>query len=65
MGAMGLPVILSVLQEDREDVELIKGALEVLHLSVLLPPQQQQVQQVQGEVGRLYHMGDSILALEY
>lgn len=34
---MGLPVLLSVLTEDRDDLELLKGALEVLHLSVALP----------------------------
>ncbi|KAF8066204.1 ycf42 [Scenedesmus sp. PABB004] len=38
MGNMGLPVLLSVLQEDRDDAELLKGALEVLQLSVALPP---------------------------
>ncbi|CAI7920893.1 unnamed protein product, partial [Closterium sp. NIES-53] len=30
LGAMGIPVLLSVLREDREDVDLIRGALEVL-----------------------------------
>lgn len=34
---MGLPVLLAVLQEDRDDVELLKGALEVLQLAVALP----------------------------
>jgi hypothetical protein len=34
---MGLPVLLSVLQEDRDDLELLKGALEVLQLAVTLP----------------------------
>jgi hypothetical protein len=34
---MGLPVLLAVLQEDRDDVELLKGALEVLQLTVALP----------------------------
>jgi hypothetical protein len=34
---MGLPVLLSVLAEDRDDLELLKGALEVLQLSVALP----------------------------
>eukprot|EP00883_Tetradesmus_obliquus_P001778 jgi/Sobl393_1/11873/SZX62368.1 len=37
MGAMGLPVLLAVLQEDRDDLELLKGALEVLQLTVALP----------------------------
>jgi hypothetical protein len=37
MGAMGLPVVLAVLQEDRDDLELLKGALEVLQLTVALP----------------------------
>lgn len=52
---MGLPVLLSVLAEDRDDLELLKGALEVLQLSVALPggatPQQLQDSQ---EVGVLY-----------
>lgn len=54
MGTMGLPVVLSVLQEDRDDLELLKGALEVLHLSVALPEhaQQQQDRQLQVEVSR-------------
>ncbi|GJP49102.1 hypothetical protein CLOM_g8362 [Closterium sp. NIES-68] len=30
LGAMGIPVLLSVLREDREDVDLVRGALEVL-----------------------------------
>jgi hypothetical protein len=34
---MGLPVLLSVLTEDRDDLDLLKGALEVLQLSVALP----------------------------
>lgn len=60
MGTMGLPVLLSVLQEDRDDLELLKGALEVLQLSVALPDnahqQQQQQRQQQGEVriGKCY-----------
>uniref|UniRef100_A0A1D1XF58 Golgin candidate 6 n=1 Tax=Anthurium amnicola TaxID=1678845 RepID=A0A1D1XF58_9ARAE len=29
-GAMGLPVILSVLKEERDDVEMVRGALETL-----------------------------------
>ncbi|GJN34849.1 hypothetical protein PR202_gb23548 [Eleusine coracana subsp. coracana] len=29
-GAMGFPVLLNVLKEDREDVELVRGALETL-----------------------------------
>ena len=33
MGTMGLPVLISVLQEDRDDLELLQGALEVLYLS--------------------------------
>jgi hypothetical protein len=37
ISAMGLPVLLSVLAEDRDDLELLKGALEVLQLSVALP----------------------------
>ncbi|KAF6263900.1 hypothetical protein COO60DRAFT_308594 [Scenedesmus sp. NREL 46B-D3] len=37
MGAMGLPVVLAVLQEDRDDLELLKGALEVLQLTLALP----------------------------
>lgn len=49
---MGLPVLLSVLAEDRDDLELLKGALEVLQLSVALPEgfdiQQQQLEQQQG-----------------
>nr|CAB3462261.1 unnamed protein product [Digitaria exilis] len=27
-GAMGFPILLNVLKEDREDVELVRGALE-------------------------------------
>jgi hypothetical protein len=48
---MGLPVLLSVLAEDRDDLELLKGALEVLQLSVALP-QGGAIQQLQelGEV---------------
>lgn len=34
---MGLPVLLSVLTEDRDDLDLLKGALEVMQLSVALP----------------------------
>jgi hypothetical protein len=34
---MGLPVLLSVLTEDRDDLDLLKGALEVLQLSLALP----------------------------
>ncbi|KMZ57208.1 hypothetical protein ZOSMA_88G00280, partial [Zostera marina] len=30
LGAMGLPVLLSVLKEERDDVELIRGSLETL-----------------------------------
>eukprot|EP00879_Flechtneria_rotunda_P018698 GHRR01019621.1.p1 GENE.GHRR01019621.1~~GHRR01019621.1.p1 ORF type:complete len:291 (+),score=118.08 GHRR01019621.1:187-1059(+) len=37
MGTMGIPVMLSVLQEDRDDIELVKGALEVLYLSMAMP----------------------------
>eukprot|EP00775_Hariotina_reticulata_P006091 gene6091-6329_t len=37
VGIMGLPVLLAVLQEDRDDIELLKGALEVLQLAVALP----------------------------
>jgi hypothetical protein len=33
MGTMGLPVLISVLQEDRDDLELLQGALEVLCIS--------------------------------
>jgi len=33
MGSMGLPVLLSVLQEDRDDIELLRTALESLALS--------------------------------
>ena len=33
MGTMGLPVLLSVLQEDRDDTELLRTALEALALS--------------------------------
>uniref|UniRef100_A0A453K2T4 Uncharacterized protein n=1 Tax=Aegilops tauschii subsp. strangulata TaxID=200361 RepID=A0A453K2T4_AEGTS len=35
-GAMGFPVLLNVLKEDREDVELVRGALETL-VSALTP----------------------------
>lgn len=37
ISSMGLPVLLSVLTEDRDDLELLKGALEVLQHSVALP----------------------------
>jgi hypothetical protein len=30
MGSMGLPVLVSVIQEDRDDLQLLTGALEVL-----------------------------------
>jgi hypothetical protein len=30
MGTMGLPVLVAVLQEDREDLDLLRGALEAL-----------------------------------
>lgn len=33
MGAMGLPVLLAVLHEDRDDLELTRTALEALALS--------------------------------
>jgi hypothetical protein len=33
MGTMGLPVLLSVLQEDRDDTELLRAALESLALT--------------------------------
>lgn len=49
ISSMGLPVLLSVLSEDRDDLELLKGALEVLQLSVALPEGMQQ--QEQSEVG--------------
>ncbi|KAK1312525.1 Golgin candidate 6 [Acorus calamus] len=35
-GAMGFPVLISVLKEDREDIELVRGALETL-VSSLTP----------------------------
>ncbi|KAJ1422429.1 Vesicle tethering protein [Sesbania bispinosa] len=35
-GAMGLPVMLSVLKEERDDVEMVRGALETL-VSALTP----------------------------
>jgi hypothetical protein len=38
MGTMGLPVLLGVLREDRDDLELLRGAAEVL-LAVLAPPE--------------------------
>jgi hypothetical protein len=44
---MGLPVLLSVLSEDRDDLELLKGALEVLQLSVALPDGMQQQEQAE------------------
>lgn len=31
LGAMGLPVLLTVLREEREDLEMIRGALETLY----------------------------------
>jgi hypothetical protein len=31
---MGLPVLASVLQDDRDDVDLVRGALEVLVLAM-------------------------------
>jgi hypothetical protein len=67
MGAMGLPVLLAVLQEDRDDLELLKGALEVLQLTVALPEAasaagsrggaaaQQQLQLQQLEVSAMPH----------
>ncbi|KAL5205175.1 hypothetical protein ABZP36_033384 [Zizania latifolia] len=33
-GAMGFPILLNILKEDREDVELVRGALETLVSSV-------------------------------
>ncbi|XP_058109651.1 golgin candidate 6 [Magnolia sinica] len=36
LGAMGLPVLLSVLREERDDVEMVRGALETL-VSALTP----------------------------
>ncbi|CAA6673103.1 unnamed protein product [Spirodela intermedia] len=35
-GAMGLPVVLSVLKEERDDVEMVRGALETL-VSAMTP----------------------------
>jgi hypothetical protein len=33
VGSMGLPVLLAVIQEDRDDTELLRSALESLALS--------------------------------
>jgi len=38
VGAMGFPVLAEVLREDREDVELLQGALEVLINACGPPP---------------------------
>ncbi|ONM31361.1 hypothetical protein ZEAMMB73_Zm00001d040434 [Zea mays] len=35
-GAMGFPILLNILKEDREDVELVRGALETF-MSALTP----------------------------
>jgi hypothetical protein len=64
MGTMGLPVLVSVIQEDRDDLQLLIGALEVLIATFASeePPyagphaqqEQQQAQQAQqngGQVG--------------
>ncbi|GAX81853.1 hypothetical protein CEUSTIGMA_g9281.t1 [Chlamydomonas eustigma] len=37
LGNMGLPVLVSVLMDDRDDIELVRGALESLVLAVGLP----------------------------
>lgn len=34
LGSMGFPVLMHVLQDDREDVELVRGALECLLLAM-------------------------------
>lgn len=47
ISSMGLPVLLSVISEDRDDLELLKGALEVLQLSVALPDGMQQQEQAE------------------
>ncbi len=53
MGTMGLPVLVSVLQEDRDDLQLLIGALEVLIATFASEeqpytgPHQQQAQQEQ------------------
>lgn len=58
---MGLPVLLSVLAEDRDDLELLKGALEVLQLSVALPEgaEMQQPQEL-GEVRSTASVPDTV-----
>lgn len=38
VGAMGFPVLTEVLREDREDTELLQGALEVLIHACGCPP---------------------------
>ncbi len=40
VGNMGLPVLVSVLHEDRDDLELVRGALECL-VAAMLPSSQQ------------------------
>lgn len=50
ISTMGLPVLLAVLAEDRDDLELLKGALEVLHLSVVVPEGSDALQLSQQEV---------------
>lgn len=59
ISSMGLPVLLSVLAEDRDDLELLKGALEVLQLSVALPDgaAAAAAQQMSPEVGCIPHPG--------
>lgn len=56
ISSMGLPVLLSVLTEDRDDLDLLKGALEVLQLSVALPQEAAAQQSPSGkDVSLLQH----------
>lgn len=48
MGNMGLPVLVAALTEDQEDLDMLRGALEVLLATFAVPEQWQQQQQQQG-----------------
>jgi hypothetical protein len=37
LGNMGFPVLVSVLMDDRDDIELVRGALESLVLAMGMP----------------------------
>eukprot|EP00955_Chlamydomonas_euryale_P118687 366555-Chlamydomonas_euryale.AAC.12 len=34
VGEMGMPVLATVLKDDRDDIELVRGTLEVLNLAM-------------------------------